>query len=137
MKKGCFIIPVLLMSWIFLNGCAGSSSHFDLSGKWGGEHIGMVVYDSSATLEYDCARGTIDEPIEPDDNGEFEVTGKHVFEHGGPMRSDETPDEHPALYKGNIKGKEMTLIVIITDTQKEVGKFSVTLGAEANIFKCL
>jgi hypothetical protein len=137
MKKLILITSRLLMVWIFYSGCSSSISQIDLKGKWGGEHIGIVVSDSSATLEYDCAHGTIDEPIIPDAEGKFEASGVHVFEHGGPIRSDEIPDEHPALYKGHIVGNEMTFILIITDTDTEIGTFSLTRGVDPLIYKCL
>ena len=128
---------VFLFLLIFFGGCAGSNCQADLIGVWGGEHIGMVVSDSSATLDYDCAHGTIDEPIIIDENGEFKVSGVHVFEHGGPIRIDEIPDEHPALYKGHIEGNLMTLVVTLTDTEVEFGTFTLNLGANPNVYKCL
>ncbi len=137
MKNLILNISLLLMVWIFYSGCSSSISQIDLIGKWGGEHIGMVVSDSSAILEYDCAHGTIDEPIIPDAEGKFEVSGVHVFEHGGPIRIDEIPDEHPALYKGHIVGNEMTLILVLTDTDTEIDTFSLTRGVEPLIYKCL
>ena len=137
MKKLFLNISLLLMVWFFYSGCSTSISQIDLTGKWGGEHIGMVVSDSSATLEYDCAHGTIDESIIPDAEGKFEVSGVHIFEHGGPIRIDEIPDEHPALYKGHIVGKEMTLILVLTDTDTEIDTFSLTRGVDPLIYKCL
>ncbi len=137
MKKLILNVSLLVMVWVFYSGCSSSISQIDLTGKWGGEHIGMVVSDSSATLEYDCAHGTIDEPIIPDAEGKFEVSGVHVFEHGGPIRIDEIPDEHPALYKGHIVGNEMTLILVITDTDTEIDTFLLTRGVDPLIYKCL
>ena len=137
MKKLILNISLLLTVWIFYGGCSSSISQIDLTGKWGGEHIGMVVSDSSATLEYDCAHGTIDEPIIPDAEGKFEVSGVHVFEHGGPIRIDEIPDEHLAVYRGHIAGKEMTLILVITDTDTVIDTFSLTRGVDPLIYKCL
>ena len=128
---------VLLFFSISFGRCAGSNCQENLVGVWGGEHIGLVVSDSSATIEYDCAHGTIDEPIIFDENGEFEVSGIHVFERGGPIRIDEVPDEHPALYKGHIEGSVMTLIVTLTDTEVEFGTFTLNLGANPNVYKCL
>ena len=128
---------ILLFFGISFGGCAGSNSQVDLLGVWGGEHIGIAVSDSSATLNYDCAHGTIDEPFSLDDKGNFEVVGVHVFEHGGAIRIDEVPDEHPALYQGQIEGKVMTLKVTLTDTGAEIGTFTLTLGAVPNVYKCL
>ena len=137
MKNLILYISLLLIVWIFYSGCGSNVSQIDLKGTWGGEHIGILVSDSSATLEYDCAHGTIDEPIIPDDEGKFEVSGVHVFEHGGPIRSDEVLDEHPALYKGHIVGNEMTLILVLTDTDTEIDTFSLTSGVNPLIYKCL
>jgi hypothetical protein len=96
----------------------------------------MIVSDSSATLDYDCAHGTIDEPIMANDNGVFKVTGIHVREKGGPIRLEEIPDKHPAVYNGSIKGKEMTLIVKLIDTDVVIDTFSLSHGAEPIIYKC-
>jgi len=128
---------ILLFFGISFGGCAGSKCQADLIGVWGGEHIGMVVSDSSVTLDYDCAYGTIDESFSTDCNGEFEVVGVHIKEHGGPIRIGETPDEHPALYKGYIEENVMTLKVTLTDTGEEIGTFTLILGAIPNVHKCL
>ncbi len=128
---------ILLFFAISFGGCTGSNYQADLIGVWGGEHIGMIVSDSSANLNYDCAHGTIDGPFITDDNSEFEVVGVHVLEHGGAIPIDETPDEHPALYTGKIDGKVMTLKVTLTDTGQEIGTFTLTLGAVPNVYKCL
>ena len=137
MKKIILNISLLLMVCIFYSRCASSVSQIDLTGKWGGKHIGILVSDSSATLEYDCAHGIIDELIVPDDEGNFEVGGVHVFEHGGAIRIDEKLDEHPALYIGHIVGDEMTMILVLTDTDTEVVTFSLTRGVDPLIHKCL
>ena len=128
------IIP--LITFYFFAGCAGSNCQQEFFGTWGGDHIGIIVSDSSATLEYDCAHGTIDEPLITDDNGEFEVTGIHVMEHGGPIRIDEVPIEYPALYKGKIEENLMTLTVTRSDTGEEIGTFTLTRGETPNIYKC-
>jgi len=128
---------IFLFIWISIGGCAGSKCQADLIGVWGGEHIGMVVSDSSVILDYDCAYGTIDEPFITDCNGEFEVVGVHIKEHGGAIRIGETPDEHPALYKGYIEENVMTLKVTLTDTGEEIGTFTLILGAIPNVHKCL
>ena len=131
---GILSLPVL---WLYWGGCAGNIYQDNLTGTWGGDHIGMTVLDSSITLEYDCARGTIDDLIKPDEQGTFEVTGIHIIEHGGPVRSDEIPDKHPALYKGQIEENVMTLTVILTDTETVIGEFTLTHGDYPKIYKCL
>src|SRR6516164_3286449 len=73
-------------------------------GTWGGDHIRMDVVPSGAAIEYDCAHGTIDEPIVPDGGGRISVGGTHTFEHGGPVRIGEPEDRHPARYDGRVVG---------------------------------
>lgn len=137
MKQLCAVLLSLLLFTFYFSGCAGSNSQVVQSGAWGGEHISMIVTDSSASLDYDCAHGSIDEPIKPDDNGMFEAVGVHIIEKGGPIRIGDIPDKHPALYNGSIKGKEMTLIVTLIDTEVVIDTFSLTLGIDPIIYKCL
>jgi len=135
MKK--IMLFVLALLFIFYIGCTSSISQIDLAGTWGGEHISLTVLDSTANLEFDCAHGTIDEPISVDTDGNFEVTGIYVIEHGGPIRIDETLEKYPSLYKGRIEGEKMTLILILKDTETEIDTFWLTRGAEPIIYKCL
>lgn len=135
MKK--IMLFVLALLFIFYIGCTSSISQIDLAGTWGGEHISLTVLDSTANLEFDCAHGTIDEPISIDTEGNFEVSGIYVIEHGGPIRIDETLEKYPSLYKGRIEGEKMTLILILKDTETEIDTFWLTRGAEPIIYKCL
>src|SRR6266850_6950892 len=65
-------------------------------GAWGGAGIRLEVTAAGATIEYDCAHGSIDEPIVADGAGRFSAKGTHVREHGGPIRIDDVEDRHPA-----------------------------------------
>jgi hypothetical protein len=105
------------------------------SGPWGGQHIRIDV-SNSATIEYDCATGTIAGPLNFDSNGRFKWHGTHATEHGGPIRSDETANQRPADYTGWIKGDTMTLTVRLTDTNETIGTFSLKRGSEGRVFKC-
>ena len=135
MKK--IMLFVLALLFIFYIGCTSSISQIDLAGTWGGEHISLTVLDSTANLEFDCAHGSIDELISVDTEGNFEVTGIYVIEHGGPIRIDETLEKYPSLYKGRIEGEKMTLIIILKDTETEIDTFWLARGAEPIIYKCL
>ena len=128
---------ILALLFIFYIGCTSSISQIDLAGAWGGEHISLTVLDSTANLEFDCAHGTIDEPISVDTDGNFEVTGIYVIEHGGPIRIDETLKKYPSLYKGHIEGEKMTLILIFKNTETQIDTFWLARGAEPIIYKCL
>ena len=107
------------------------------SGRWGGPHIELVSTDSGATLEYDCAHGTMVDPVTPDGFGVFVARGVHVREHGGPIREGEIPDQHPARYVGRVEGKAMTLTVTLTDSGTELGTFRLVRGEPGRVVKCL
>jgi len=107
------------------------------NGLWGGQHIRLEVTDRGASIEYDCAHSTIDQPVELDKNNGFDVRGTYTREAGGPVRSDMKSDTHPARYTGQIEGKKMTLTVVLTDTEQNVGTFSLSYGALPRVTKCL
>jgi hypothetical protein len=107
------------------------------AGMWGGTSIRLDVMPQGAAIEYDCAHGTIDEPLVADRDGRFTLSGTHVREHGGPIRQDEQPDRHPARYEGRLTGETMRLTVTLTDLQQVIGTFTLTRGAGGRLVKCL
>jgi hypothetical protein len=141
----CFIV-VPLTATIFFKDCAkprpntGEPMTAQTSalktGTWGGDHIRVDVSDSGATIDYDCAHGTIDQKIVPDAHGGFNVIGTHIREHGGPVRKGETGAGHPAEYSGKVNGDKMTLTVRETDTNTTVGSYTLVYGDAARIMKC-
>ena len=102
-------------------------------GVWGGDVIVMEVNDKGATIEYECARGTIDQHIVLDKERKFSVTGTHTRERGGPRAG----DSHPARYSGHSDGKSLTLTVRLSDTNETVGTFTLERGKRPNPAKCL
>jgi hypothetical protein len=107
-----------------------------LMGLWGGDHISLQIDGSAATLDYDCAHGTITQKIVPDQSGKFEVKGFHMREHPGPTRQGEAADGEPATYKGLLNDKTMTLTVILNRSDETVGPFTLTYGKMGRIRKC-
>ena len=106
-------------------------------GTWGGTSIRLDVTTQGATIEYDCAHGTIDEPLTTDRDGRFTAAGTHVREHGGPIRQDEQSDRHPARYQGRLTGDSLRLTVTLTDSLQDIGTFTLTRGATGRVLKCL
>jgi hypothetical protein len=106
------------------------------AGVWGGEHIQLQVTESGASIEYDCAHGTIDQPLMLDAQGRFDVKGTHVREHGGPVRRDDKPNSHLARYTGSVESKTMTLTVTLTDAQDASNTYTLTQGEQGRLFKC-
>ena len=105
------------------------------SGKWGGEHIVMEVTGAGATLEFDCALGTIDGPLTLDNAGRFDLAGSFTPERGGPTRQD-PPRAEPARYGGSLKDSTLTLTVVLTEIKETVGAFTLSRGAVPRLFKC-
>jgi hypothetical protein len=107
------------------------------TGPWGGPHIGIQVEADRASVEFDCAHGSMEQSIAPDNQGHFDVTGFYVQEHGGPILLDEPPDIHPARYTGHVYRKTMSITVTLTDTMEIVGRFTLFFGQSPYVTKCL
>jgi len=105
-------------------------------GLWGGEHISLEVTERGASVEYDCAHGTIDVKIVLDRRGRFNVPGTHVEERGGPVRENERLNSYPVRFTGRISGKKMGLTVTRSDTKKIIGSFTLVHGQEPLLVKC-
>ncbi len=132
-----FVCPALVLALLGASASCGKAPTGPVpTGDWGGQHIGMVVNNDGAAIEYDCARGTIDQTLLAAD-GMFTAIGTHIRGHGGPVREGEIPDKHPARYDGRIDGRTMTLEVTLTDSGEKLGTFTLERGASPSVFKCL
>jgi len=105
------------------------------AGTWGGQHIKIEIANGSATIEYDCATGTIDGPLKLDSQGKFSLTGTHVRE-GGPTRIDGPGKGQPARFTGWTDGKKMNLTVTLADSKEALGTFELVHGNQGRIRKC-
>ncbi|HEX5701987.1 MAG TPA: hypothetical protein VFX97_02070 [Pyrinomonadaceae bacterium] len=108
----------------------------DLHGTWGGQSIAMEVSNEGAEIEFDCAHGRITEKIAPDADGKFETKGVFARERGGPQRMGEN-NEQPAIYRGSIKDRDMTLTIQLKRNNEDIGTFKLTQGNSGRIHKCL
>jgi hypothetical protein len=106
-------------------------------GMWGGDHVELRVSETGATVEFDCAHGTLDAPLAIDSNGHFEVGGTFVREHGGPGRVDEEAEKESARYAGTSNGRTMTLTVMLTSAPQPLGPFALVFGQPGRLLKCL
>jgi hypothetical protein len=104
-------------------------------GVWGGDHIRMVISREGAQLEYDCATGTIDQPIVLDARGAFTAKGSYAPEHGGPRRKGEAAGAR-ARYVGRVSAETMTLTVTLEADAQRVGRFTLTRGNDPLLTKC-
>lgn len=103
----------------------------------GGDHVRLTVNEANAIVEFDCAHGTLDQPVVTDRDGRFDVAGTFVREHGGPSRPDEVLDRHPARYVGVMAGNKMTLTTTTTDEPQTLGPFALVQGVYPKLIKCL
>ena len=104
---------------------------------WGGDHVELQVASNSATVEFDCAHGTIDAALKADSNGHFEIAGTFTPERSGPVRGDDPPPTLPATYAGTIKEDAMSLRVTIkTEHAPPPTTYELIRGNRGNVRKC-
>ena len=135
-EKSLLVLSASLIVWASVTFALAKKPRSVASGMWGGQHIQMSVANGSATIEYDCANGTIAGPLRVDSRGRFSLLGKHVREHGGPTRMGEDSEGAPARYTGWTDGKTMKLTVTLIETKTDLGTFELTRGNSGRIFKC-
>ena len=112
-------------------------------GEWGGAGVEMSVTPQGATLEFDCAQGTISEPLRPDSGGKFRAEGtfraeQGAFraERGGPVKEGEESRGLAAVYTGVVHGDRMTLEVTINGNSAAPLKFELERGQSGTLHKC-
>jgi len=120
--------------------CKSPAARTIVPGMWGGRHIAIQVTAGGAEVEFDCAHGTIEQPITLDADGRFDVPGTFVTE-GGPVSVPVDPDARSpqkvlaARYKGRVEGKKLILTVLI-DSGKPSDPFSLTHDNPPGLTKC-
>jgi hypothetical protein len=134
-NKLCVLVSLVLL--ITVSAAARPRKMQRLStGTWGGPHIRVEVGQRSATIDYDCANGTMDGPFTVDSKGRFNWRGTYKREHGGPIRMDEQSSGRPAIYSGSIKGDTMTLAVKYADSNEVIQTYTLKRGSAGRVFKC-
>jgi hypothetical protein len=107
-----------------------------LTGEWGGQGISMVVTEAGATLDFDCATGTITEVIVPDSDGKFSVKGLFARQRPGPTREGDDNEGQPAVYSGAVEGENLTLTITLERNNEKAGTFKLVHGKPARIRRC-
>ncbi len=105
---------------------------------WGGDHVRLEVTRNGAELEFDCATGTITEPL-PDTDGTFSLKGTFTPERGGPTRDGET-SRSDATYSGTIENDTMSLRIVLAgadrDQDREAATYVLVKGRLGRVMKC-
>ena len=127
-----------------LPGCTtpGNASNH-LLGMWGGPHVGATFQGGLADLSFDCAAGTIDDPLSPARDGSFSAKGTYRTGAGGPVKVGQFFKSQGAVYSGQVsqaaaKGspRVMTLNVALEDGTA-LGPFTLSEGTPPQITRCL
>jgi len=125
------LLPLLLLAAVL---SAGNKARVE-PGDWGGRGARLTVDKDGARLELDCAHGSLEAMTL--EEGRFDVAGRFVREHGGPIRKDEAEQAVSARYRGSVQGHTMTLEIVLEDEGGQtVGPFELTLGGNARLMKC-
>ena len=105
-------------------------------GVWGSNRARMEITQDGATIQFECAQGTINGAIRPDANGKFTATGTYSPEKGGPVSRDNAPEQRPATYEGTIVGDTMHLRAMLADKSLDLPPFALTRGKPGRIVRC-
>lgn len=125
-------------------------------GGWGGAHILMSVGEENISLEFDCGVGSIAQVIALDKDGNFEALGTYfndeppssrvvsiqeeipeTGETGALRPPPELPQGLAARYVGKVTEQGMVLTVMLADTERMVGSFTLKFGETPKLYKCL
>ena len=107
-----------------------------LNGTWGGQGISMEVTDNGASLDFDCATGSITQAIVTDSAGKFSVKGLFARQRPGPTREGDENEGEPATYSGVIDGENLSLTITLARSNEKAGTFTLGHGKPARIRKC-
>jgi hypothetical protein len=128
---------VVLALAVAVVGCAtGFPARVPL-GAWGGLHAGMVVSDTGAEIEYDCAAGRITVPMILDAHGDFDLPGLYIRMAGPVPANDSLLPTFPARYTGHTDGRTMSLTLTVEGDSVPAQTFSLTYGGNPSVFKCV
>jgi hypothetical protein len=102
-------------------------------GGWGGEHVGLFVESTSVSFLFDCAGGSVSQPIPLAADGSFDVTG--TYSNGGnAFGVDHTP--HATRYFGRVTGTHISFTRILLDGSLPDATFTADFGVPPGIVAC-
>ena len=138
MKLWFVAVPLLL------SGCEAANVQTNhVIGIWGGPHAGLNLQGGLGDVQFDCASGTIDDPLYPAADGSFSVKGTYRTGAPGPVRVGQFFKSQGATYAGQITSgpaknvpRVMTLRVALEDGTT-LGPFTLDEGAPPQLTRCL
>ena len=135
---------------MLLAGSAALASCNTLEGKpdhvigiWGGPHAGLDFQGGLGDVQFDCASGTIDDPLYPAPDGSFSLKGTYRTGAPGPIKVGQFFKSQGAVYAGQITAgpvknspRVMTLHVAL-ENGTNVGPFTLSEGTPPQLTRCL
>jgi hypothetical protein len=132
-----------LAAAILVSGCdtiPGEPEH--IIGVWGGPHVGLEIQGGLADVQFDCASGTIDDPLYPAADGSFSVKGTYRTGAPGPIKVGEYFRSQGAIYSGQVAksaaktaSRRMTLRVALEDGTI-LGPYTLAQGTPPQLTRC-
>ena len=137
-------MKAIVAAFVLLAGCATTGSQpSHVIGQWGGPHVGIQLAGGLADVRFDCASGTMDEPLYPGPDGNFSIKGTYRTGAPGPVKVGQFFRSQSATYSGTVAGpaakgepRTMTLNVTLED-ESAIGPFTLTEGAPPQLTRCL
>lgn len=132
------ILPTAILA-AGTTGCLGDAFAPEPGDFYGSEAgIIMIITESGADLEWDCAAGQITEPLETAEDGTFDLAGTYTSGSGGPVREDDPPRAQQARYFGTrFQLSRMTLTVEVPESELKLGPYLLRLGQGVILRRCL
>ena len=106
------------------------------AGVWGGPDLQMDVTQQGAALDFDCAQGTMLEPLLLDANGKFQVKGTFHSQRGGPIRKDQASRGVDVVYSGIVEADTMRLEFALVGDKESPQKFTLVRGEPGKLRRC-
>ena len=133
----------MLIAAVLVSGCntlQGKPDH--VFGIWGGPHAGLDFIGGLAEAQFDCASGTIDDPVYPTPDGLFSVKGTYRTGASGPVKVGQYFKSQGAKYVGQIAkstekdGPRVLTLTVALEDGTSVGPFKLSEGAPPQLTRC-
>ena len=106
---------VLVLAGVLLSGCRSESVP---NGAWGGDHVVLTVTDNGGRVEFDCAHGTLDHPLQLDERGASAWPAPSCPNTADRCVSGEVPESRPARYQGRLDRQKLEFTVTDRGTDR-------------------
>jgi hypothetical protein len=127
------VVPAIIV-FIAANAAVAQRTTPVPKGDWGGTGAQMSVSDAGASIDFDCASGSINKQLRMKRGGGFTAEGTFMRSGPGPIRIGD--EGRPVIYNGKVTGKVMTVRITDKKTGESVGEYTVTKGQPTRLHRC-